>query len=128
MSSLVVVVAEISVEVTLECGVTRHQSASEGRSPALLEDGALDALDGTVGLWSAGANEALLGARAGNRAGEGFGSELAAVVGADSLQFPTRGRELARDPANQDRAVLGVELNQISWLLDVEMQRFGWRR
>src|SRR6266571_4169373 len=78
MSSLVVVVAEISIEVTLECGVTRHQSASEGRSPALLEDGALDALDGTVGLWSAGANEALLGARAGNRAGEGFGSELAA--------------------------------------------------
>src|SRR5436309_13312722 len=108
MGALVVVVAEISVQVTLECGVARHQSASKGRSPALLEDGALDALDGTVGLWSAGANEALLGARAGDCAGERFGSELAAVGGADSLQLPTRSRELARDPSTQGRAALGA--------------------
>src|SRR5437899_11664681 len=108
MGALVVVVAEISVQVTLECGVARHQSASKGRSPALLEDGALDALDGTVGLWSAGANEALLGARAGDCASERFGSELAAVVGDERLQLLTRRRALHRDSSNPWLSVITV--------------------
>jgi len=61
VGALVVVVAEVGVQVTPECGVARHQGASKGRSPALLEDGAVDALDGTVGLRPTGANEALFG-------------------------------------------------------------------
>jgi hypothetical protein len=66
VSTLVVVVGEISLEVAFECCVSRHQSASEGRPPALLQDGAMDSLHGAVGLGSASTNEALLGTYTGD--------------------------------------------------------------
>jgi hypothetical protein len=57
-----VVVDEVFVEVALEGGHLGDERAGEGRPPALLEDGELEAFDAAVGVRSACLDEALAGA------------------------------------------------------------------
>ena len=108
MSTLEVVVPEVVGEVSPEGGVARHQRPGEGRSPALLEDGPLDPLDGTVGLRPAGADEALFDAEALDRLLEVEGAELGAVVGCNCLQSPAGGRKFLGDPADEGGGELGA--------------------
>src|SRR6266542_1780283 len=54
-----VVEAKVLDEVTPERGELGHQALGEGRTPALLQDGALDPLDAAVGLRPTGADDAL---------------------------------------------------------------------
>src|SRR5216683_88211 len=101
VSTLVVVIAEVSHEVSLEGGVARHQSAGEGRPPTLLEDGPMDSLHSAIGLRSTGANEALLSADSSDGACKWLGAELAAVVGAHGLQLPVCCSQVVGDAADQ---------------------------
>src|SRR6266567_7547845 len=101
VSTLVVVITEVSLEVSLKGGVARHQSAGEGRPPTLLEDGPMDSLHSAIGLRSTGANEALLSADSSGSACKWLGAELAAVVGAHGLQLPARSSQVVGDPTNQ---------------------------
>lgn len=91
--------------------------AKVGRSPAFFEDGALDPLEGAIGLRSTSTDEALFGAKLGDRASERLGSEIAAVVGGDCLQLPAGSRQFVGDAADQGRAVLGVGVD----LADVDV-------
>jgi hypothetical protein len=52
VDAVVVVEAEIGVELSLEAAVAGVEVASEGGSPALVEDRLVERLDVPVGLWS----------------------------------------------------------------------------
>src|SRR5207245_10264853 len=86
VAALEVVVDQVALEVLAQGGEFGHQGAGEGGSPAFLEDGALHPLHGSVGLGSAGANEAMLCAVLLDRLGEGRGPKLGAVVGRDGAE------------------------------------------
>src|SRR5579872_1459622 len=68
----------------------------------------MHSLHTAVGLRSTSADEALLGARAGDCTGKGFGTKLTAVVGAHGLQLPASCGKVIGDSTDQCRAVLGV--------------------
>ena len=95
VGTLLVVVAQIGGKITLQAGQLGHQTARKGRPPALLEDGALDALDGTVSLRSAGMDEGVLGAELGQRGVELGRTELRAVVREDALEALASRSEVA---------------------------------
>lgn len=96
MDAVLVVVAQVGLQVAFEGAQLGHEGAGEGTPPALLEDGPLDALDGTVGLRSAGMDEAVLGGECGSGRPEGLGAELGAVVGSDAFEGPAASGEVRR--------------------------------
>ena len=64
------VVGEVALEVAREAGEADMQVAGEGRPPALLEDQAVQGLDGAVGLRATGADERVPDAELGERRAE----------------------------------------------------------
>jgi hypothetical protein len=67
VGALEVVVAQVLLKVAPEGGVAGHQRAGEGGPPGLLQDGALDALHGPVGLGTTSPDEAMLGTQLAER-------------------------------------------------------------
>jgi hypothetical protein len=102
-----VVVGEVVLEVFGERGQLRYERAGEAGAPAFLEDRLLEPFDVAVRGWPAGADAALLDVEPLERAGEGAGPKLGAVIGDHGLELPACLGELARDPLDQCRAVLG---------------------
>src|SRR4029450_11371103 len=88
MGPLGVVVAQVALQVEAKPGLLRDEVASEGRLPALLQDGLLHSLDASVGLGSTGADEAVAGSQGGDGGLEGGGAELLGVVAHHPLQLP----------------------------------------
>jgi hypothetical protein len=64
-----------------ESGHLRDERASEGRTPALLKDRALGALDAAVAVGASGADDPLSGGERLDGVAEMFGAELRPVVG-----------------------------------------------
>src|SRR5439155_1062859 len=89
------------LEVALERCQLWDQRAREGRSPALLEDRQLQALDVAVGGRPAGANEAMVDVELVDRLLELPGAKLRAVVGDHGLEAPTGLGELPRHPSDE---------------------------
>ena len=108
MSTLVVVVGEVALKVAAQSRIARHQGPGEGWPPALLEDGALDPLDCTVGLWPGSANEALLDAQLGGDILELEGAELGAIVGRDRFQLPAGLGQLPANSTEQSNGEVGA--------------------
>jgi hypothetical protein len=61
VDAVVVVEAQVGVQLAPETAVTGIEVASECRSPALVEDRLVQRLDVTVGLWSAGVDPGVTG-------------------------------------------------------------------
>jgi hypothetical protein len=59
VGALVVVVADVGVQVSAQAGVAGNVKATERRSPALLEKRAVQTFDVPVGLWASGADARL---------------------------------------------------------------------
>lgn len=76
-----VVVVEVDLEVLGQAGHLGDEVAGEGRLPAFVEDGELDAFHAAVGLGAAGADGPVIGTEAVQGGRELSGAELAGVVG-----------------------------------------------
>jgi hypothetical protein len=81
VGAVVVVVGDVAVEVAVQAGVAGEVKPRERRSPAFLEDRAVQPLDVSVDLRAAGADPGLAGAQRGDLRVEALGAELVAVVG-----------------------------------------------
>jgi hypothetical protein len=87
--------------VAVQAGVAGEVKSRERRSPALVEDRAVEAFDVSVGLRASGAGPGLAGAERGDRVVEALGAELVAVVGQHAFQLPADLGELAGDAPGQ---------------------------
>jgi hypothetical protein len=81
VGAVVVVLVEVVLKVVAEGATSWDERAREGRAPALLEDGQLDAFDTAVAVGPAGADEALARSELGDGLAEVAGAELRPVVG-----------------------------------------------
>jgi hypothetical protein len=97
VGSVVVVVAEVVDEVSLERGQLGYEGAGERGSPAFLEDCELEPFDVAVRGWSAGADPPLLDPELGEVACEFVGAKLGAVIGDQGLEPPAGCGEFGGD-------------------------------
>src|SRR2546421_782353 len=105
VSALVVVEAHVGVELALEPAIAQVEVAGKRRSPALLEDRSVEALDVAVGLWASAVDAAVARVERLKRVCERRLCELGAVVGEDALELPARLLELARNTLDQARGL-----------------------
>jgi hypothetical protein len=82
MRAVEVVVAEVLLQIACERGQLGHERAGKGRSPALLEDRLLQALDVAVRLRPSSPDAAVFDVELAERAAEVARAKLGAVVGA----------------------------------------------
>jgi len=101
VSSVVVVVGEVGVEVLAEAGDGRFGVSNEGGLVELFEEGALDSFDFPVGLGSAGFDVAVLDAEAFKGVAEELGSVFVAVVGGGCVPVPSPGCEVVGDAVGE---------------------------
>ena len=78
--AVVVVVIQVAAEFAFEAAVADLKKPREGRSPALLEDRAVQAFDVSVGLRAPGVDARVADVEALQRGGEREAAELVAVV------------------------------------------------
>jgi len=100
VDAVVVVEAQVGVELAFQAAQARLHVAGEGRTPALVEDRLVQRLDVAVGLRAPGMDAGVLGAQALHCRGE-LALELVAVVREEALQAPACGLEVSRYPASQ---------------------------
>src|SRR4029450_4054290 len=89
-----VVVAQVAFQVEAEAGLFGDQVAGEGWLPAFIQDGLLHAFHTAIGLWPAGADEAVGGREGGHGLAEDRRAELAGVVAHAPLQLPATGGQV----------------------------------
>src|SRR4029453_5410294 len=105
MRAVEVVVAEVLLQIACERGQLGHERAGKGRSPALLEDRLLQALDVAVRLRPSSPDAAVFDVELAERAAEVARAKLGAVVRDHRLETPTGTSELGGDPLDECRAV-----------------------
>ena len=106
MDAVVVVEAQVGVELALEAGVAGIEVAGKRRSPALIEDRLVQRLNVAVGLRTTGADPGEIDLQPLNR-GREVALELVAVVGEQPLQAPAGGAQISGDATGQPRGLLG---------------------
>lgn len=87
VGALEVVEVNRRVQLAVEAAVADLQKARERRSPALIEQCAVEALDVTVGLRAAGLDSAVPDVESGERLGENRPAELVAIVCEHGIEF-----------------------------------------
>jgi hypothetical protein len=101
------VVAQVAGEISRQAVELGHETAREGRSPALFEDRPLDSLDSAIGGRTSGSDEAVAGAQVVQRVVEDGTSELGAIVGQDTFEAPAVGCQIGGDSPGQGRGPPG---------------------
>ena len=101
VSSAVVVVGEVGVEVLSEAGDGGFGVSKEGGLVELFEDGALDSFDFPVGLGSAGFDVSVFNAEAFEGVAEELGSVFVAVVGGGGVPVPSPLGEVVGDAVGE---------------------------
>ena len=101
VSSAVVVVGEVGVEVLSEAGDGWFGVSNEGGLVELFEEGALDSFDFPVGLGSAGFDVAVFNAEAFKGVAEQLGSVFVAVVGSGGVPVLSPPGEVLSDAVGE---------------------------
>ena len=101
VSSVVVVVGEVAVEVLSEAGDGGFGVSNEGGLVELFLEGSLDAFDFPVGLGSAGFDVAVCNAEAFEGVAEELGPVFVAVVGGGCVPVPSPSGEVACDAVGE---------------------------
>jgi hypothetical protein len=100
VDAIVVIEAQVGVELSFQPGVARVDVAGEGGSSALLEDRLVERLDVAIRLWSAGMDSTVAGLEL-LQCGREVAAELVAVIGEHPLQPPAGGLQLPCDPLGE---------------------------